>query len=561
MRAAGSPVRALALAACLAVPALVLPAAVRAQAPERPLPTLASAADDALSRALAEGRLSEAQYALERARSLFQLPRVRREFGDVERPARRDATLLLRDLAARKRELAGPEREVAEALLARPDDGVVPIGTGWNGVPEAAASPACSLLPGIDLCVHWVDTGPDAPSPADVSPANGVPDWVDLTLATWENAWAQEIAAIGYRTPLPDGVLGGDDRLDVYVDDLGSDGVFGYCTSDDPGVDDPGDFDVWAYCVVDDDYAPAQYGSGHTPQQFLEVTSAHEFNHASQFAYDWLEDLWLLEGTATNVEETVYPAVDDNVAFLRDMSPLTAPGSPLDRGGFGDSEYGSWIFWRFLEETIAGGDPTIIREIWERADASAAAAFGDQYSLQAARTELAERGQAFRNVFARFATANRLRDYDDAATAGYPVPPRTAAYGVGPRNRRIPWRPWRIDHLAARFFSFQPSSTGPVNARLRLDFRLPRHGARATLVVVNRDGTLVRKRLNQGASGRIRWGAPFGRLDVARVHLALSNGSVRTACWRAVAPPSYSCLGTPLDDRRIFRFNAQLVRL
>jgi len=561
MRAAGSPVRALALAACLAVPALVLPAAARAQAPERPLPSLASAADDALSRALAEGRLSEAEYALERARSLFQLSRVRREFGDVERPARRDATLLLRDLAARKRGLAGPERELAEALLARPDDGDVPIGNGWNGVPEAAGSPVCSLLPGTGLCVHWVDTGPDAPSPDDVDPANGVPDWVDLTLATWENAWAQEVAAIGYRTPLPDGVLGGDDGLDVYVDDLGSDGVFGYCTSDDPGVDDPGDFDVWAYCVVDDDYAPGQFGSAHTPQEFLEVTSAHELNHASQFAYDWLEDLWLLEGTATNVEETVYPAVDDNVVFLRDVSPLTAPGSPLDRSGFGDSEYGSWIFWRFLEETIAGGDPTIVREVWERADASAAAAFGDQYSLQAARTELAERGHAFRNLFARFATANRLRDYDDAATAGYPVPPRTAAYGIGPRNRRIAWRPWRIDHLAARFFSFQPSSASPANARLRLDFRLPRHGARATVVVVNRDGTMLRKRLNQGASGRIRWGAPFGRREVARVHLVLTNGSVRTACWRAVGPPSYSCLGRPLDDGRVFSFNAQLVRL
>jgi hypothetical protein len=546
--------------ACLVVPALVLPAATHAQAPERPMPALASPADDALSRALAEGRLSEAQYALERARSLFQLSRVRGEFGDVERPARRDATLLLRDLAVRKRELAGPERELAEALLARPDDADVPIGNGWT-VAEAVDSPVCSSLPGVGVCVHWVDSTSDAPSPDDVSPANGFPDWVDLVLATWENAWAQEVGAIGYRAPLPDGTLGDDDRLDVYVDDLGVDAVFGYCTSDDPGVDDPGDFDVWAYCVVDDDYAPAQYGSAHTPQEFLEVTSAHELNHASQFAYDWLEDVWLLEGTATNVEETVYPAVDDNVAFLRDVSPLTVPGSPLDRGGFLDSEYGSWIFWRFLEETIAGGDPTIVREVWERADASAGAAFGDQYSLQAARTELAERGHVFRNAFARFVTANRLGDYDDAATAGYPVPPRTAAYGIGPQNRRIPWRSWRINHLAARFFSFQPSSTGPANARLRLDFRLPLHGARATVVVVNRDGTVVRKRLNQGASGRIRWGAPFGRLQVARVHLVLSNGSVRMSCWRALGPPSYSCLGLPLDDGRIFSFRAQLVRL
>ena len=552
--------RTLAAAACLVVAALAVAGVAPAQRPERPLPTLAAGADDALFRALAEGRLSEAQYALERARSLFQLARVRREFGDVDRPARRDATLFLRDLAARKRELTGPERRLAEALLARPDDGDVPIGNGRNGVPEAAGSPVCSTVPGTDVCVHWVEMGPDAPSPDDVSPANGVPDWVDLTVATWEEAWAQEIGQIGYRRPLPDGVLGDDDRLDVYLDDIGSE-AFGYCTSDDPGVDEPGDFDVWAYCVVDDDYAPDQFGSAHTPQEFLQVTSAHEFNHASQFAYDWLEDVWLVEGTATNMEETVYPDVDDNVSFLRGVSPLRVPGSPLDRGGFGDSEYGAWIFWRFLEETIAGDDPTIVREVWERADASAGAAFGDQYSLQAARTELAQRGHVFRNAFARFVTANRLRDYDDAVTAGYPVPPRTAAYSIGPRNRSIPWRSWKINHLAARFFSFQPSSGAPANARLRLAFQLPRYGARATVVVVNRNGTRTQKRLNQNASGRISWGAPFGRRQVARVHLVLSNGSVRTSCWRSLGPPSYSCLGRPLDDARVFRFTAQLVRL
>ncbi len=551
--------RTLAPAACLVVAALALAGAAQAQRPERPLPTLAAGADDALFRALAEGRLSEAQYALERARSLFQLARVRREFGDVERPARRDATLFLRDLAARKRELTGPERQLAEALLARPEDQDVPIGNGWT-VTEAAGSPVCSALPGTGVCVHWVDSTSDAPSPDDVSPANGVPDWVDLTLATWEEAWAHEIGQIGYRPPLPDGVLGDDDRLDVYLDDIGSD-AFGYCTSDDPDVSDPDDFDVWAYCVVDDDYAPGQFGTAHTPQEFLQVTSAHEFNHASQFAYDWLEDVWLLEGTATNIEETVYPAVDDNVSFLRAVSPLTLPGLPLDRGGFFDSEYGAWIFWRFLEETIAGDDPTIVREVWERADASAGAAFGDQYSLQAARTELAQRGHVFRNAFARFVTANRLRDYDDAATAGYPVPPRTAAYSIGPKNRSIPWRSWRINHLAARFFSFQPSSGAPANARLRLAFQLPRYGARATVVVVNRNGTMTHKRLNQSASGRISWGAPFGRRQVARVHLVLSNGSVRTSCWRSVGPPSYSCLGRPLDDGRVFRFTAQLVRL
>jgi hypothetical protein len=33
------------------------------------------------------------------------------------------------------------------------------------------------------------------------------------------------------------------------------------------------------------------------------------------------------------------------------------------------------------------------------------------------------------------------------------------------------------------------------------------------------------------------------------------------SCWRALGPPSFSCLGLPLDDGRIFSLRAQLVRL
>jgi hypothetical protein len=435
----------------------------------------------------------------------------------------------------------------------------VPIGDGWT-VPESLSSPSC----GGNVCVHWVDEdgNEDVPPPLDVDPANGIPDWVDLTLMTWEAVWFQEIDTIGYRAPLSDFASpnnGGDITLDVYLDDLGSVGVFGYCTSDDPSAGDPGVYAVSAYCVIDNDFAPEQYGENHTPQEFLEVTSAHEFHHASQFAYDWLEDYWLMEGTATNIEETVYPAIDDNVVFLMLWSPLTRPGSPLDRGGLGNSEYGAWIFWRFLQEKVAG-DPAIVREIWERADASSPGVSPDDYSLQAVTKELSQRGLAFRDVFAQFATANRLGDYDDAQAAGYPVPPRTAAFGIGPRNRVVGWRSWKINHLASRSISFTPGSSGPAAAKLRIEVRLPKHGARTTVVVLKKDGTVTTRRLTQGAAGYARWGAPFGRATVKRVEVVLSNGSTRIgSCWSYPGPPSTSCLGRPLDDNRAFQLRAQLV--
>lgn len=545
--------------ACLALLAAALAVPASGQAP-RPLPPLAPGPGDALTRALASGELTEAEYALERARSLFQLARARRAFGDVERPGGRAATLALRDLLLRKDELTGSDRELAEALLARPDEGGVPIGNGWSSE-EAADSPAC----GLNVCVHWVDEpgDPDAPFPVDDDPRNGVPDWVDLTLETFEDVWFQQVNLIEYRAPLDDSDSpndGGGGSFDVYLDDLGADGVFGYCTSDDPDEGTPRTFAISAYCVVDNDYHEDQYGTAHSPEEFLQVTAAHEFNHASQFAYDYAEDAWLLEGTATNMEETIYPWIDDNVGFLRGWSPLTKPWSPLDRGGFFDSEYGSWIFWRYLEEKVAGGDPRIIREIWERADAAFPRVSADDHSLQAAAKELRQRGLAFADAFAAFGAANRTLDYADALTAGYPSTPRTKVWWVGRERPTVRETTWRINHLAARHFSFFPGRSAPADGRLRVRVDLPRRGARVALIVLFADGSKTVRVLSRNDKGFVRRSSPFGRGEVKRVDVVLTNASTRTRCWTKPNPPTYSCLGRPRDDRQLYAIRANLIR-
>jgi hypothetical protein len=298
----------------------------------------------------------------------------------------------------------------------------------------------------------------------------------------------------------------------------------------------------------------------------MEVTSAHEFHHAAQFAYDYLEDYWFVEGTATNIEETVFPTIDDNVNFLRSWSPLSRPGYSLDRGGFADSEYGSWIFWRFLEEKVAHDDPpTIVREIWERADAfdpgpGSADDPPDDYSLEAVRHELGQRGRAVAEVFADFGTANRRLSYADADAAGYPSPPRTRMYKVGARSGGLDWRSVRIDHLATRYYSFQPGLRVPADARLKVKFALP-NWSRATLIVVNVNGSTTIRRLERNENGRARAKVRFGRGVVKRVELVLSNGDARIrsgSCWQYPGPPSYSCEGRPLGDNKLFEFRTRI---
>lgn len=513
----------------------------------KPLPALTPVRPDALTQALATSRLSEAEYALERARSLFHLGKVRGEFGQVARPLGREATLVLRDLAVRLRFLSGAERAQAERILARPDDGDVPIeGTGWTA-PPANQQTECDP----NVCVHWVNL------PGD--PDRTLTPFKAMVAATMAEVWSQEIATIGYKEPLDDSTSdnhGPDGRLDVYLADLGAAGVFGYCASDDPSLDSGTVFAISAYCVLDNDYSATQYGASQTPGAFLEVTAAHEFNHASQFAYDAFEDLWLMEGTATNMEETVFEDIDDNVTFLQ-SSQLRHPTVPLDRSGFSDTEYGAWIFWRYLEEKVYGNDPSVIRRVWERADASTPFA-PDDYSLNAVRKVVRADGSRFVDVYAGFGVTNRLRDYEDRAL--YPTTPTRDSFRLGPAWRGTGWRTAQLNHLATVFFSFKPGPRVPTAAKLRVDVDLTQFG-RATLISRYRTGPAeVRSfALGRGMRGTLR--VRFGHRNVRRVDLALSNGSYRTTCFEDLdEPPFFSCFGTPTDDRRTYSYKARIAR-
>jgi hypothetical protein len=162
---------------------------------------------------------------------------------------------------------------------------------------------------GRPLCFHWDDnsTNRDSPPVTDTSPHNAIPDQIDRTIEVLDHVWDTETGAMGYRQPLDDSSTtlndGGGPELDIYIADIGNIGLFGYCTSDDPqAFAFSAPLAVSAYCVLDDDYRQAQYGFGQTSHEYLEVTAAHEFFHAVQFAYDWFEDIALMEGTAMWME-------------------------------------------------------------------------------------------------------------------------------------------------------------------------------------------------------------------------------------------------------------------
>jgi hypothetical protein len=559
------------LAACAAAVCALIAAAPTVATPAKRLPALTPVAHDALTRALERGELTEAQYALERARSLFTLGAVRREFGQVARPDPHSATVLLRDLSIRLGNLYGAHRKRAEALLARPTDNPNPDDPYNNKYGPSEETPVC----GTRVCIHYITSTSDGVSTTDTSPPNGVPDYVEQALHVFENTvWATEVTAMVYRAPKSDasstnnGASSADPtgaKFDVYLLNLGDNSLYGYCTSDDPNLTNGYAFsDFSAYCVLDNDYTEAVF-SAQPPLANFQVTAAHEFFHAIQAAYDWFEDVWLMEGTAVWMEDELYDNINDNLQYLPD-SPLAQPGIPLDKGPTLTDQcchvYGDWIFFRFLSEWFGPSagveDPTIVRQIWERADGRPGAP--DDYSILAIRNVAVARGTTFRKLFAAFGWINRVSRswYDEGLANHYPRAPLSARAMTlsrsAPRRSRAP----TLNHQTNRYYEFKRGSRVSRTAKLKFVLDLPsrKTGPEASALVFRKSGAIVVYRFSLSTGGNGTFRVPFGS-RVAKVDLILTNASTRYNCLHN-PPTPYACQGVPLDNGRTYKFTARL---
>lgn len=455
----------------------------------------------------------------------------------------KELTLALRDLALLRDDLPRSQRDDAARLLARPTD--APDACG-EGEPACYGAPAQDQECNDSICVHYNHTGAHAVPAEDDGPgrrfpgeaANGVPDYVDLALRTVTSLAAVYTRA-GYRAPLDDAGNGETPHFDVYLADLVSDGqgYYGYCA---PDGQPEGHTGAAAYCVLENDYA--EFGSTPGPIANLRVTAAHEYFHAVQFAYDVNEDAWLMEATATWVEDEVYDAINDNRFYLP-YGQLGAPHAPLDRFS-GLSGYGAWVFFRYLSERYpgeVGGLPHVVRRIWQLAA-------GSRYSVAAVRKALAERNTDMTTQFARFSAWNRDPGRYYSEGRAWPAAPLAGRHTLAPdaRKRRVEFG---LHHLAARTFRFTPSRDLQRGWRLRLRLNTnSRQAGGAAWVTVKPDGKpAVRKRVPLNRDGNATVTYRYGRARVDWVEVTAVNASTRYRCglgrgW------SYTCGGRAIDD-------------
>ena len=498
---------------------------------------------------------SQARAALQHALAVMA-PRGTGRAARRAGAAGRALTPALRDLVLAMPALRGEDRTTARSLLARPTDGVAVRNEPKYGSNQVRRR--CDPR----VCVHWVETGGEAVDTTDTD-ADGVADWVETTQAAMATVWDVEVGALGYRAPRSDlgsSDDGGDGRLDVYLADVGDSGVYGYCTTDDPGARSR--FVVSAYCVLDNDFAATQF-DGADPQDSLDVTAAHEFFHAVQFGYDYVEDGWLLEGTATWVEDRVHDDVDDNHQYLDD-SALANPYVPLDRARYGEQrQYGTFLFWEYLTEHLgASPGPLVVRQVWEKADARRGAP--DLSSTAAVAAVAAQRGSSYRQVFGDFASANLTPRTSYAEGAGYDArqpggAPLAKRFRLTRTSRDSEAWSVTLNHQTSANARFVPDSslTGAWRLQVALDLPPTATGSQARLLITRTDGRLERRTVSLDDRGDRSLRVPFSPSSVRHVTLTLANASTRFRCWQGTF---FSCQGIPRDDEEAFVWAARAVR-
>jgi hypothetical protein len=432
----------------------------------------------------------------------------------------RDLTMTLKALGEALPSLSNAQRAEAKGFLARPTDGGDEICDQGSGCPVPVIKlNQTATYPTQDghFLIHYTTAGVNAADPA----------WVQNEIApTLEHVWATEVTALGYRAPLSDretsSTFSGnpDGRMDVYLADLGEDGLYGYTYSDTPG-----NLTEAPYLVLDNDFAEAQFGAA--PLRSLEVTVAHEFFHAIQFAYDAHQDTWLMEGTAVWMEDQVYGDINDYLQYLPDSQIVNPRTSVNSQAAY--NVYGSVTFWRYLSDRLK--TRTIIQQVWNHAAVSA----GNHNAIQAVTAALATHHRSFANEFGQYGAWLTLPTgtYTDRSpmlswlgahhySVGYWAAGTLTKQHKASRNLSV-----RLNHLATAPLLLRAGGNLPARSRLKITVDGPNrsHGTQARVQVRYKSGRVTIYSVPLGSRGNGSKVVSFNHKKIASAVVTLTNAS------------------------------------
>ena len=237
---------------------------------------------------------------------------------------------------------------------------------------------------------HYTTVGPHAPPLEDVNPMNGVPDYVDLCAEAHERSFHVEVNLMGFKRPFDDfwdAYNGGNHKYDVYLFQFPA---LGFTTTNwYNGRVLPTVVTFGPYFAINSrlyDYFGKLEGL-----RFMETTTAHEFLHGIQFAYNARMPGWFMEASATWIESKVYDGgrkedrddipdpdeineTDAYDYYARQLGIfLDQPDISLD-SRVGLHEYAAVIWVFYMAERF---DVDIVRQVYENATTGSYREFGN----------------------------------------------------------------------------------------------------------------------------------------------------------------------------------------
>ena len=330
--------------------------------------------------------------------------------------------------------------------------------------------------------LHYTEIGMHAPPLEDISPMNGVPDYVEICAEAMERSFHVQVELMGFKKPLDDFWVednGGNHKYDVYLFMFPA---LGFTTGDwYSGRVLSTVATLGPYFAINTrlyDY----FGKSESIR-FIQTTSAHEFLHGIQGAYNWFMPTWFMEASATWIESKVYDGgrIDDldSIPDPDEIGETDAynyyahqlrrwfkqPDISLDSRIL-DHEYGSVIWTLYMAERF---DTDIVRRFYANTTE------GSYRELANFSQVFIDYGSNIAEAFKTFTVWNYFTyDRDDGKHYfnGHRLPP----VAIHPNDIHRSY-PLRVDfdsesmpeHFSARYIVFEPPPGGMEEFAVKID--------------------------------------------------------------------------------------------
>lgn len=314
--------------------------------------------------------------------------------------------------------------------------------------PVLSGSELTLLSPTGRFRIHYTTSGADAiPSIS----------WVQTVAQTFDDV-ATAYLSRGWRpAPTPAG-----SPYDVYLRDLAPQKLYGQTTTSQALSSAGFPYAYGSFMEIDNNFTDSIYGS-YSATQSLQITAAHEYQHAIQFGYNIFFDTWYAEATSTWYEDELYDGVNQLYNYLKASLQNTNLSLDITTDTSTGGGYGRWLFNRHLSESHGG--QVIIRSFWEQLASTAPTSGNDIPMLPIINAVLLSNNSSLGNGFQHYAEklyTGAWSTHSNEITL-IPAASKLSTSGVYPLNvNSIPSPSTTLPHYSFAFFKFTPPSTPPA---------------------------------------------------------------------------------------------------